>query len=133
MESQTQPSTSNFFTILPAEMRNMIYALAFTPADREMDKKTDLLKAVPPNRELLLVSRQTYIEAWIHYQKANGKMSPKVFKWKTFELGPTEKVKLTKTHVLRAVTTRVHYEGAHILAIHINGEPIKSVKWNLTL
>ncbi|KAI5360824.1 hypothetical protein Slin15195_G087400 [Septoria linicola] len=70
MESQTQPSTSNFFTMLPAEMRNMIYALAFTPGDCEMDKKTDLLKAVPPNREQLLVSRQTYIEAWVHYEKA---------------------------------------------------------------
>ncbi|MES2744228.1 MAG: DNA alkylation repair protein [Bdellovibrionota bacterium] len=69
----------------------------------------------------------------IHYQKANGKMSPKVFKWKTFDLGPGEKVRLTKSHVLKAVTTRVHYEGAHVLAIHLNGVPIKTAKWNLTL
>ncbi len=69
----------------------------------------------------------------IHYQKANGKMSPKVFKWKTFDLLPEEKVKLTKTHVLKAVTTRVHYEGAHVLSIHINGAALKTAKWTLTL
>lgn len=67
----------------------------------------------------------------IHYVKANGKTSPKVFKWKTFDLGPGEKVRLEKTHHVKEVTTRVHYPGEHALTVQVNGVALKTLKWDL--
>lgn len=68
----------------------------------------------------------------IHYMKANGKTSPKVFKWKTFDLKAGERLKLSKVHVLKEVTTRVHYSGKHALSVQVNGVVVKTISWDLS-
>lgn len=69
----------------------------------------------------------------IHYQKANNKLSPKVFKLKVLELKPKEAFTLKKNHSLKPVTTRKHYAGLHKLEIQVNGKILATVEWHLNL
>ncbi|TDL38954.1 DNA alkylation repair protein [Arthrobacter nitrophenolicus] len=57
----------------------------------------------------------------VHYRKANGRESAKVFKISTVTLGPGESRSVTKRHAFRQMTTRVHYPGVHALELQING------------
>lgn len=58
----------------------------------------------------------------IHHIKANGTTSPKVFKWKNFDLAPGQGVCFTKKHPIKPITTRVYYSGVHKIEIQINGQ-----------
>ncbi len=62
------------------------------------------------------------IDYLLHFKKANGSLSAKVFKWKKFELADSETIKLQKKHALRAVTTRRYYSGQQQLSLRINGQ-----------
>ena len=57
----------------------------------------------------------------IHFVKASGKTSPKVFKLKVLELAPQETAQITKTIAFAEMTTRKHYPGRHKLEIVLNG------------
>jgi 3-methyladenine DNA glycosylase AlkC len=57
----------------------------------------------------------------VHYVKANGTQSAKVFKLGVVPLQAGETVTLTKSHAFRQMTTRVHYPGPHFLELQING------------
>lgn len=71
------------------------------------------------------------IDYVVHHQKANGTLTPKVFKWTSVKLGAktndakTEcsRLVLNKRHSFKAVTTRKYYSGEHKIEILINGEP----------
>lgn len=67
----------------------------------------------------------------LYYQKANGSLKPKVFKWANFTMEADEKKILVKSHHFREVTTRKHYAGEHKVAIQINGEELDSVQLEL--
>lgn len=61
------------------------------------------------------------IEYIVHYVKANGKTSPKVFQIKEVELTPgTHRV--TKKHTFKNMSTRKHYSGTHTFEVVVNGE-----------
>ena len=71
------------------------------------------------------------IDFILHFKKANGKLSPKVFKLRTKEFTPKETITLHKRHLLKEASTRKYYEGEHLLEIQINGKkclPQKSFK-----
>jgi hypothetical protein len=53
--------------------------------------------------------------------RANGQLTPKVFKLTKKVLGPGETVMITKKHSFRPVTTRQYYPGEHAVEIQING------------
>ncbi len=61
------------------------------------------------------------IDYVIHHQKANGKTSPKVFKWRTANLLKNKKLKITKKHPIKKITTRVYYAGLHSVEVMVNG------------
>jgi 3-methyladenine DNA glycosylase AlkC len=65
--------------------------------------------------------QQALIDFRIHYIKANGKSSAKVFKLKTVELLPQQTLALSKKVSLQEMTTRKHYAGLHRVDIVING------------
>lgn len=67
----------------------------------------------------------------IHYMKANGKTSPKVFKFTQASLEPNESSDFGKTHAFKDVTTRKHYPGNHRFEILLNGQPIGGVDFEL--
>jgi len=69
----------------------------------------------------LAASQQFLVDFAIHFVKANGKTSPKVFKLRNVEAREGETVVVRKKHSLKPITTRRYYSGEHILAIHVNG------------
>jgi len=58
----------------------------------------------------------------VHHRKANGTLSPKVFKWTEKTLKPGERWTLSKNHSLKPVTTRVYYPGVHAISVLVNGQ-----------
>ena len=73
-----------------------------------------------------LASRQSkpaplVVDYAVHHVKANGSTSAKVFKLKNVTLAPEERLRLTKKHGFRKITTRVYYSGRHQVDILLNG------------
>jgi 3-methyladenine DNA glycosylase AlkC len=66
-------------------------------------------------------TKQLLIELRVHFVKANGRPSPKVFALKEFELQPHGSVRLTKTISIAQHTTRTHYPGEHRVEVLVNG------------
>jgi 3-methyladenine DNA glycosylase AlkC len=60
----------------------------------------------------------------VHFMKANGKTSPKMFKLKAIELAPQETVQIGKTISLANLTTRKHYPGIHNVEAVLNGSTV---------
>jgi len=75
----------------------------------------DLVSAAPTDQDLL-------IDYVVHYVKADGRTSPKVFKLKRVTVGRGEAAALRFTIKFADLTTRRHYPGRHNLALRINGK-----------
>ena len=73
------------------------------------------------------------IDFIIHHQKANGKTSPKVFKWKTCTLAPNTSLSASKKHPLKKITTRVYYPGCHYLELLVNGSIVAKATFDLKI
>ncbi|QUF04580.1 DNA alkylation repair protein [Actinosynnema pretiosum subsp. pretiosum] len=61
------------------------------------------------------------IDYAVHYVKADGSRTPKVFKLTTRVLEPGERALLTKRHPFREITTRRHHAGTHAVELQVNG------------
>lgn len=57
----------------------------------------------------------------VFYVKANGTLSPKVFKGTTLQVEAHSSVAIEKTLSLRQMSTRTHHPGRHIVEIALNG------------
>jgi 3-methyladenine DNA glycosylase AlkC len=68
-------------------------------------------------------TKQLLIELRVHFVKANGKPTPKVFALKELVLRPNGSVQLSKTISLAQHTTRTHYPGQHRVEVLVNGRP----------
>lgn len=66
--------------------------------------------------------QQLMVDYLIHFVKANGSTSPKVFKLTTLELGPGERIELGRKLSFVQMSTRTHYPGPHRLEVQVNGE-----------
>ena len=64
------------------------------------------------------------IDYAVHHVKADGRLSPKVFKGWTLTLAPGEARTLVKRHSMREVTTRRYHPGPHALDVRINGRVV---------
>ena len=60
------------------------------------------------------------IEYIVHFVKANGKTSPKVFQIKEVEMKPGEH-NINKKHTFKNMSTRKHYPGQHFISVLVNG------------
>ncbi|HPW07282.1 MAG TPA: DNA alkylation repair protein [Burkholderiaceae bacterium] len=63
------------------------------------------------------------VDFCVHYVKANGQTSAKVFKLKTLKLAPGETAQLARKLSLAEMTTRKHYPGTHRVDVILNGQP----------
>jgi 3-methyladenine DNA glycosylase AlkC len=68
----------------------------------------------------------------VHHRKANGALSPKVFKWRVLSLAPGQSVALARRHPMRPITTRVYHDGPHRLEIVANGASLGAADFTLT-
>ena len=66
-------------------------------------------------------TKRLLIELRVHFVKANGKPSPKVFALKELDLQPHGSVRLAKTISIAQHTTRTHYPGEHRVEVLVNG------------
>ncbi|WP_372798815.1 DNA alkylation repair protein [Pontiella sp.] len=73
------------------------------------------------------------IDYAIHHVKANGRTAPKVFKFRTLEIGAHQTVELSRQHRIKPVTTRTYYPGRHAVEILINGKTYGQVPFTLSL
>jgi 3-methyladenine DNA glycosylase AlkC len=69
----------------------------------------------------------------IHHRKANGKTTPKVFKWKSISLKASKDHKAQRKHAIRAITTRKYYAGTHRVEIIVNGESLGCQDFELSM
>jgi 3-methyladenine DNA glycosylase AlkC len=65
------------------------------------------------------------VDLVVHFVKANGKASPKVFKVGKVTLGPKESATLGKTVSLAVHTTRKPRAGRHVVHALVNGESLE--------
>jgi 3-methyladenine DNA glycosylase AlkC len=69
----------------------------------------------------------------VHFVKANGQLSSKVFKWKDVNLAASQTITLTKSHSFKEISTRKYYAGEHKLEVMINGQSLGHCPFYLTL
>ncbi len=69
----------------------------------------------------------------IHFVKANGKTSPKVFKLKTAVLPPHASLAIRKGHTIKPITTRRYYPGAHRVEVQVNGKIVGESAFELAI
>lgn len=65
--------------------------------------------------------QQLAVDYRLHYVKASGGTSPKVFKLREVRLDAGQTLRLSKRQTLRNFTTRKHYPGHHHLELLVNG------------
>lgn len=71
------------------------------------------------------------IDYVLHFLKADGRLSPKVFKGSNLTLGPGQVHVFCRTHRFREVTTRRHYAGMQAVCLRINGMDTDPVTFRL--
>jgi hypothetical protein len=61
------------------------------------------------------------VDLRVHFVKASGTTTPKVFKMKAVELAAGASTRLTKSISLAQHTTRTHHPGRHDVDVVVNG------------
>lgn len=79
------------------------------------------------------VDTRLVVDYVIGYRKANGSVSPKVFKLATTTLTPGETRSFRAVHDFRPLTTRVHHAGAHWVEAQVNGVRSEQTPFELLL
>ena len=77
-------------------------------------------------------TKQLLVELRVHFVKANGRPSPKVFALKELGLQPSGSARLTKTISLAQHTTRTHYPGQHRVEVVVNGRASGAAVFDVT-
>lgn len=73
------------------------------------------------------------IDYVVHHMKANGSLTPKVFKWTTITLPAGGAHKAQRKHAIRPITTRRYYPGLHKLEIVANGKSLGVIDFELAM
>jgi 3-methyladenine DNA glycosylase AlkC len=76
-------------------------------------------------------SQTLVVDYAIHFRRANGDLTAKVFKWKNCQMAPGQSLVLTKNHSLKKITTRTYYPGLHKVALQINGALMHTLDFEL--
>ena len=69
----------------------------------------------------------------VHHQRAGGRTTAKVFKWRTLTLAPGETVGLAKRHAFVPRSVRRLYPGAHRIEVLVGGEVAAAATFTLTI
>ena len=67
----------------------------------------------------------------VHFQKANGKQAPKVFKWLDRSFTHKEIQTIARIHSFKKITTRKYYPGMHRLEVMVNGIKKAQIEFEL--
>lgn len=64
------------------------------------------------------------IDYALHFMRANGTLSPKVFKWTEVDTRKGQRTRIAKVHAYKPVTTRKDYAGTQVLSVQVNGREV---------
>ena len=67
----------------------------------------------------------------VHHVKANGRLTPKVFKWTRRAVKKGDLLVLDKTHSIRAISTRRYHAGVHRCEVLVNGQSLATDDFEL--
>ncbi len=73
------------------------------------------------------------IDYAIHHKKANGSLTPKVFKWCVKKVKKGSILDLSKGHKFKAITTRKYYSGEHAIEVFVNGKSLGKHAFDLIM
>jgi len=73
------------------------------------------------------------IDYLLHLKKANGKLTPKVFKGSKTVLAAGKTYTFKKNHTIKAITTRRYYAGEQGVSLRINGQDYGYVAFELLM
>jgi 3-methyladenine DNA glycosylase AlkC len=71
------------------------------------------------------------VDYLVHFVKADGSTSPKVFKGWVLSLEAHEQRTMVKRHSLRVITTRRYYPGVHAIEVQVNGASVGRASFTL--
>lgn len=71
------------------------------------------------------------IDYVVYLKKANGTLTPKVFKWSQKPLSIANPIKITKKHPIKKISTRQYYSGEHEIHLQVNGEILAKCQFHL--
>ena len=77
-------------------------------------------------------SQELLIDYVVDFVRANGKASPKVFKWTKARLAARGSTTVVKKHAFRPTTSRTLFPGPHRFSVQINGAPLAEATIVLT-
>lgn len=72
------------------------------------------------------------IDYAIHFVKANGTRTAKVFKWKDLK-SAGDSLTATRQHAIKPITTRVYYPGEHMIEVMVNGRSVAQAEFTLIM
>ncbi|MBC8039582.1 MAG: DNA alkylation repair protein [Opitutaceae bacterium] len=78
-------------------------------------------------------SQSLLIDYVVHYARASGKASEKIFKWTQLDLAPGATFTLTKRQTIRDFSTRRHHAGRHRIELQINGRRLAETAFTLSV
>ncbi len=84
------------------------------------------LKGLKPGGNLMVDYR-------IHFVKANGTTSPKVFKWLDKQAVTASSLQAARRHAIKPITTRKYYAGTHRLELLVNGVSLGTAEFDLLM
>ena len=67
----------------------------------------------------------------VHYARASGRASAKVFKWKQIRLAAGESLTLSRRQTIRDFSTRRHHPGRHLVELQVNGQRLAQSAFTL--
>jgi 3-methyladenine DNA glycosylase AlkC len=66
--------------------------------------------------------QELMVDYLVHFMKANGTQSPKVFKLTQKTIQPGERIRITRKHGIKHITTRKYYPGVQTFQPQVNGK-----------
>ena len=75
--------------------------------------------------------QQLIVDYVVHYARASGRASEKVFKWTTLTLAPGETIELEKHQPFRDFSIRKHHPGKHLVELQVNGQRLARTEFML--
>ncbi|MFA6116996.1 MAG: DNA alkylation repair protein [Sphingomonas sp.] len=76
-------------------------------------------------------AQRLVVDYRLHYARAGGKSAAKVFKLRTFDLGPGETVALAIRQTIKDFSTRRHHPGTHDVELIVNGQTMARAAFEL--
>lgn len=73
------------------------------------------------------------IDYLVHFMKKNGVQSPKVFKLTHKTIKPGQRIKITRKHGIKPISTRTYYPGEQTFQPQVNGQVFDKVEVELEI